>query len=715
MAGALHVTNAATVSTTYLLVVLLVAATSRLRVAVATSVAAMLALNFFFLPPVGTFTIADPHNWVALGAFLVVSLVASNLSAVARDRTEEALGRRNELARLFDLSRDVLMMTESREALAVLARTIARRFDLEFVAVAVPRDEDWDIHAAGARTIQVDTRQLSNAYAAARTSLEFDAYARTYAGHRTTTVDGHVVRLVPLRVGTKPIGVLATAGRPVEPGTLDTLAGVVAIAIERAAFLEERKTAELTRQSEQLKTALLASLSHDLRTPLTAIRIAASNMKSSDLPRDELLEQSDLILTEVERLTRLFQNLLEMARIDAGGIATDSRWTHPSEIVAAARDQVEQALQGHQAAGRHRAGRAGAPGSAADRDSARASPGECCPVFTCRIGRERGRSRRAGWARHPGARPRSGGRAGRPAAPVRALLPRCRGENADLRHGNGPVDRARSARRRERARLGRELRGRRRAIHAGAARSRPGRAIAEGAEMTTPYTRILLVDDESSIQRAVGPLLRSRGYEVDLAGTGAQALEIFAARTPVLVVLDLGLPDIEGTEVCRRIRAISQVPIIVLSARGAEADKVNALDLGADDYVTKPFGAEELLARIRVALRRVDTENTIDTGVFRAGTLTIDYDRRRVVREDQEIRLTPKEFDLLSLLARHHDRVLTHRAILKEVWGPNAVEQPEHLWTLVAQLRKKIEPDPSSPKYLVSEPWVGYRFVTDTP
>ena len=233
--------------------------------------------------------------------------------------------------------------------------------------------------------------------------------------------------------------------------------------------------------------------------------------------------------------------------------------------------------------------------------------------------------------------------------------------------------------------------------------------------MTTPHTRILLVDDESSIQRAVGPLLRSRGYEVDLAGTGAQALEIFAARTPVLVVLDLGLPDIEGTEVCRRIRAVSQVPIIVLSARGAEADKVNALNLGADDYVTKPFGAEELLARIRVALRRVDTENAIDTGVFSAGTLTIDYDRRRVVREDQEIRLTPKEFDLLSLLARHHDRVLTHRAILKAVWGPNAVEQPEHLWTLVAQLRKKIEPDPSSPRYLVSEPWVGYRFVADTP
>jgi len=223
--------------------------------------------------------------------------------------------------------------------------------------------------------------------------------------------------------------------------------------------------------------------------------------------------------------------------------------------------------------------------------------------------------------------------------------------------------------------------------------------------------RILLVDDEAAIQRAVGPLLRSRGYEVDVAGTGAEALAVFEQRTPDLVVLDLGLPDLEGTEVCRRIRAKSPVPIIVLSARNAEADKVNALDLGADDYVTKPFGPEELLARIRVALRRVGSEESTDSGLFRAGDLTIDYDRRRVLRDDTEIRLTPKEFELLSLLVRNHDRVLTHRAILKAVWGPNAVEQPEHLWTLVAQLRKKIEPDPGAPKYLVSEPWVGYRFV----
>jgi two-component system sensor histidine kinase KdpD len=160
-------------------------------------------------------------------------------------------------------------------------------------------------------------------------------------------VDGHTIRLVPLRVGTKPIGLLAAAGRPIEPGTLDTLGGVVAIAIERAHFLEERKAAELTRQSEELKTALLASLGHDLRTPLTAIRVAASNIKAPWMTADARVEQTDLILAEIERLTRLFQNILDMARIDTGAIAAETRWAHPSEIIAAARGQVEQALQRH--------------------------------------------------------------------------------------------------------------------------------------------------------------------------------------------------------------------------------------------------------------------------------------------------------------------------------------------------------------------------------
>lgn len=229
--------------------------------------------------------------------------------------------------------------------------------------------------------------------------------------------------------------------------------------------------------------------------------------------------------------------------------------------------------------------------------------------------------------------------------------------------------------------------------------------------MTTP-ARILLVDDEVALQRSVGLLLRSRGYDVAVVATGADALAQAESTVPDLIVLDLGLPDLDGSEVCRRLRTQTKAPIIVLSARKEEADKVAALDVGADDYVTKPFGPEELLARIRVALRRTNPADESNTGMFSAGGLTIDYDRRRVTRDGIDIRLTPKEFELLSLLAHNHDRVMTHRAILKAIWGPNAVEQPEHVWTLVAQLRKKIEPDAAQPIYLVSEPWVGYRLVT---
>lgn len=231
--------------------------------------------------------------------------------------------------------------------------------------------------------------------------------------------------------------------------------------------------------------------------------------------------------------------------------------------------------------------------------------------------------------------------------------------------------------------------------------------------MTRP-ARILLIDDEPSIPKGLTPLLASRGYEVESAMTGYAALKAFDELPPDLIVLDLGLPDLEGGEVCRRVRVTSQVPIIVLSARGADADKIAALDQGADDYVTKPFSPEELLARIRVALRRVFDGSEPVTGRVHRGDLTIDFDRRRALRGAQEIRLTPKEFELLAFLARHPNRVLTHHTILTTIWGAHAADQPEHLWVLVGQLRKKLELDPSHPRYLISEPWVGYRFVVDT-
>jgi two-component system sensor histidine kinase KdpD len=309
-----------------------VAATSPLWVAVLTSFAAVIAFNFFFLPPVGTLTIADPQNWVALVALLIVSLIGSNLSAVARARTQESEARRDELARLFDLSRDILLVTDSQAANASLAGFISRRFDLDYVAICMPQGSEWAVFEAGSNRLTLDPRDLSAAF--------------QNQNRDGPPAGGESVRLTPLRLGTRPIGLLAVAGRPLESGTLDAIAGVAAIALERAQFLDDRKAADLARQSEALKSALLASLGHDLRTPLTAIRVAASNLQASWPDAHERREQSDLILTEVNRLTRLFQNILEMARIDAGAVTQDMRWVSPSEIIEAARSAVEPSLRG---------------------------------------------------------------------------------------------------------------------------------------------------------------------------------------------------------------------------------------------------------------------------------------------------------------------------------------------------------------------------------
>jgi two-component system KDP operon response regulator KdpE len=222
--------------------------------------------------------------------------------------------------------------------------------------------------------------------------------------------------------------------------------------------------------------------------------------------------------------------------------------------------------------------------------------------------------------------------------------------------------------------------------------------------------RVLVVDDEPNILTTLAPLLRAHGYDVVTATTGQAALDVVRSAPPDLVVLDLGLPDLDGVTVCGKVRAVSAVPILVLSARGREADKVRALDAGADDYVTKPFGSEELLARIRASLRRADRA-TAPPAALVLGALTVDRGRFRVERDGEEIRLTPKEFELLSLLASNAGRVLTHRTILKAIWGDNAGHQPEHLRVLVAALRRKIEPEPSSPRYILTEPWVGYRFT----
>ena len=220
--------------------------------------------------------------------------------------------------------------------------------------------------------------------------------------------------------------------------------------------------------------------------------------------------------------------------------------------------------------------------------------------------------------------------------------------------------------------------------------------------------KILVVDDEAQIIRVMRRILSAHQYEIRTAADGESGFEVFQSWTPDLVITDLQMPNVGGLELCRRLRAISAVPIIVLSVRNEEETIVEALDAGADDYITKPFGTNELLARVRSNLRRVP-EKTAD--FIEAGDFYIDFSAHKVSIRGDEIHLTPKEFELLTFLAKNPDKVLTHTVLLQKVWGNYYAESPEALRVLVGTLRKKIEKDFSHPKYLLTEPWIGYRFI----
>jgi len=222
--------------------------------------------------------------------------------------------------------------------------------------------------------------------------------------------------------------------------------------------------------------------------------------------------------------------------------------------------------------------------------------------------------------------------------------------------------------------------------------------------------RILVVDDEPQITRVLRRSLTTHRFEVRVAADGEAALELFHDWHPDLVITDLTMPNVGGLELCRRLRFVSEVPIIVLSVKGEERTKVEALDAGADDYVTKPFGIDELLARVRAALRRTTAVSDDIATMIEIGDFHVDLAGHSVTVGGRELRLTPKEFDLLAYLVQHPAKVLTHRTLLGAIWGGNYTEQTEYLRVFIGQLRKKIEADPANPKYIQTEPWIGYRF-----
>ena len=641
-----EIAPAVSLGVVYLLAVLLVSTLYGLELGLATSVAAAAAFNFFHIPPTGQFTIADAENWVALVVFLVAAAVVSTLSGQARARAQEAEDRRREADLAAELARLLLGTPEPRGVLAPAAKRIADALRIDSAAVVLEPVESDERHAA-----------------------------------------------VPLgTIGT--LVVPAAAADVARERVAPALEALLAAALEREALTREVVETDALRRSDEIKTAVLRSVSHDLRSPLTAIVAAGEALSSASLEPGDRLELTDAIAHESRRLTRLIDQLLDLARIQAGTAEPREDWCSLEEVVRAAVEDT------------------GAPDRvrvavAPDLPLIRADAGQLRRAVAnllenaLRYGDERaGVGARAGERRpdpHAGGRPRAGDPADRARADLRAVLPRARLRRPGL--GARPGDRARADRGQRRPRA--------RGVAAGPGELVRGRAAAAGGgarRAGAGMTRVLVCDDEPQILRALRVVLREAGFEAIPAATAEEALDRAAIRPPDAAIIDLVLPDGDGVEVTRRLREWSQMPIIVLSAVGDEAEKVRALEAGADDYVTKPFGPRELVARLQAALRRAG--RSADEPTVRADGLEVDLAARVVRVEGEEVHLTPIEFDLLRTLARHRGRLLTHRALLVEVWGPEYANDTAVLRTHVANLRRKI-----GSRHIRTDPGVGYRFT----
>ena len=483
----------------------------------------------------------------------------------------------------------------------------------------------------------------------------------------------------------------------------DAVAALVAISDERRRLEREALEAEALRRADAVKTAVLQSVSHDLRTPLATI-VASLDGLGQGAGRDEVgrRELVDAIRHEVARLERFVENLLDLSRLQAGAAAPASELWTVDALAALALDELEEG------------------------DRVRLDlPTDLPPVLV-------DAAQIVAHAREP-ARERAQVLAARRAAVTLsagagdhevALRVEDEGPGVPSAEADGDLRavpaRARKRRRRARARDRARVRdGERRPAVGRAARDRPrvrvraraarGRGARCGAIVSG---RLLVVDDEPQFLRALAANLRGAGYAVETADTAAGALAVAERVRPDAIVLDLVLPDGRGTDVCRRLRLRTAVPIVLISAVGDEAEKVAALDAGADDYVTKPFGLGELLARLRAVRRRAEPARG---PVLRVGPLEIDRDARTVRRSGELLRLTPHEFDVLRVLGEHEGTLMTHAAILREVWGTAYQRESSYLHVYVSQLRRKIEHDPARPRLLLTDPGTGYRLVAGEP
>ena len=643
------------------------------------AVAASLLLNWFFTAPIHTFTIAQPRELLALLLFVTVAVAVSSVVHLAA-RVLQAARAREEAAARPELAQTVLGGADSPAAvLEHLTRTHGGQAELQ--------------ERVAGRWVRAASSGVDGAWPAASGSTS-----------GRSDPDGH-------RAG--PLG---------HAGLLAGYAAQAAAALDRERLRTQAAQAEALAEGNRMRTALLAAVSHDLRTPLASIKASVSSLRQTDVEWSEA-DEADLLATieqNADRLDALIGNLLDMSRLHTGSLQPFLRPTAIDEVAPVAAGGLDDSLRLEMAvpdgfplvladpgllervlanlfsnalryspAGRPPELHAFLDGSAVRLEVADHGPGvpdeQKERIFEPfeRVG-DRHPGVGLGLAVARGFAEAMGGRIGAFDTPgggltVRVTLPAASEDRSEPRDSDG------------------------------APRSR-GLAVLAVLAVSWLMTRVLVVDDEPSILRALRINLSAREYDVSTAVDGTTGLAAVARDRPDVIILDLGLPDMDGTEVIHGVRGWTSIPIIVLSAWGQESQKVAALDAGADDYVTKPFGMDELLARLRAAVRRAAPAP--DEPVVATADFTVDLAAKHVVRSDgSAVRLTPTEWQVLEILVRNSGRLVTQKQLLREVWGPSYETESNYLRVYLAQLRRKLEPEPSRPRYLLTESGGGYRFT----
>ena len=703
----------ATALSSYLVLVVVVAATGGVWPAVLAALAGFLLSNYYFAPPIHTFTITNARDILALVMFLVTAGVVSVLVDLAARRTATALQARSD-ARTLARVAGRMVAPEGNPLPAVLDELVVA-FRLEAAAVLRSGPEPGRPPAA-AGVDDHSTRTWSSVVA---------------AGPRPPLSPAEATVVLPLT----DQEILAIRGPGLSAEDRDILAAFaaqLATALQSDRLHAEAAEADALAKANQLRSALLAAVSHDLRTPLASIKAAASSLLSDQL--DFGPEETHILLQtiddESDRMSNLVENLLDMSRLETGSMDVLHESTDVGELIAAAIESL------------------GPRGAEVTAD---------VPVSLPRVSTDPVLLERAVanlvdnaliHARGRGLRIEAGPVSGRVDIRVIDRGPGIPREDRDVVFQ--PFQRLGDAEHRVGVGLGLavsrgfvEAAGGERWLHDGhpAACHRPGGRARPGGsrrgrpdaahrgrlqvrnDAMTPLspqqdhsvatsgesgTKVLVVDDDAALLRALTISLTARGYEVVGARSGEEGLDRAAHRHPDIVLLDLGLPGIDGREVIQGLRGWSSVPIIVLSARHQSVSKVQALDLGADDYLTKPFGMDELLARLRAALRRTVTEP--EEPLVEAEGFTVDLVAKRVTRAGVDVHLTPKEWDIVEVLVRNPGRLVSQRQLLQDVWGPGYETETEYLRVLMGRVRRKLELDHSRPRHFRTEPGMGYRF-----